>query len=54
MLDNINVNKLITKLNKYNMKSLILPLPFIITVIRLITYDILTTGIINYISFNGI
>ncbi len=35
------------------MKQLILPLTFLITVITLITYNIITTGIINYISFNG-
>lgn len=35
------------------MKQLILPLTFAITVITLITYNIITTGIINYISFNG-
>jgi len=36
------------------MKQLILPITFIITVVTLITYNIVTTGIINYISFNGI
>ena len=36
------------------MKQLIIPITFILTVITLITYNILTTGIINYISFNGI
>ena len=35
------------------MKSLILPITFIITVITLITYNIINTGIIGYISFNG-
>ena len=36
------------------MKQLIIPITFILTVITLITYNIVTTGIINYISFNGI
>jgi len=36
------------------MKSLILPITFIITIVTLITYNIINTGIINYISFNGI
>ena len=36
------------------MKQLIIPITFIITVITLITYNILTNGVINYISFNGI
>ena len=36
------------------MKQLIIPITFILTVITLITYNIVTTGIVNYISFNGI
>ncbi len=36
------------------MKSLILPLTFIFTIITLITYNIVNSGIVNYISFNGI
>jgi len=36
------------------MKQLILPLTFITTMIILITYNIVTTGIVQYISFNGI
>jgi hypothetical protein len=36
------------------MKNLILPLTFIISIVTLITYNIITHGIINYISFNGI
>ncbi len=36
------------------MKQLIIPITFILTVITLITYNILTNGVINYISFNGI
>jgi hypothetical protein len=36
------------------MKQLILPITFITTMIILITYNIVTTGIVQYISFNGI
>jgi len=45
---------IIYKLNNKQMKQLIIPITFILTVITLITYNIVTTGIINYISFNGI